>query len=158
MHTRDYLKLVGVYYGFDDSSIFFLIFSLLKGPSVSDRVQSRSIRSTPWQLIVVLITVMVMDGGSVVAQQPATPTATMSTTPQQQQQQSGQGQTQQQGQGNQTGGGTLEGAPNATRVAREFVRQYYTILHESPVHLHRLVAIGSVIFEFNGKTRAKMFV
>ncbi|XP_003741539.2 ras GTPase-activating protein-binding protein 2 [Galendromus occidentalis] len=28
-------------------------------------------------------------------------------------------------------------APDASRVAREFVRQYYTILHSSPVHLHR---------------------
>lgn len=73
---------------------------------------------------------MVMDGGSVVAQQA---TAAMSA----QQQQPAQGQAQQQ-QGSQTGAGP-DTAPNATRVAREFVRQYYTILHESPGLLHRCV-------------------
>ncbi|OQR77512.1 ras GTPase-activating protein-binding protein 1-like [Tropilaelaps mercedesae] len=80
-----------------------------------------------------------MDGGSVVAQQAAAPTPTMSATAQQQQQQQqpGQGQAQQQGQGSQTGGSAQENGPNATRVALEFVRQYYTILHESPLHLHR---------------------
>ena len=29
--------------------------------------------------------------------------------------------------------------PSPQCVGREFVRQYYTLLHEAPLHLHRLV-------------------
>ena len=33
----------------------------------------------------------------------------------------------------------MESSPSAQCVGREFVRQYYTLLHEAPQFLHRLV-------------------
>ena len=35
-----------------------------------------------------------------------------------------------------TSAGELDAA-SALHVGREFVRQYYTLMHEAPVHLHR---------------------